>query len=247
MKRILFLLVTLFVWLPVSASTATVEITSGGASFIYIDVSGIPQTILGNMQSGDYVKGSNTARFLLTEKNGTKYGLNGNLDESGNTTASTKGMVWIYNPNPNAAVREIPSGEYTLTVIIEKLTSGTPSYVLNSTQVFEVKSKYFNWPLTKSTSDSAGTPTCTLTATPSSASLGDKVVVAWTSTNAKKLKWVRDTSGKDNIKPPKGKVKKSGSKSVVMDVEGNPFLTLQVTGKGKQKATCSVVILVSPK
>lgn len=247
MKRILFLLVTLFVWFPVSASTATVEITSGGASFIYFDVSGIPQTVIDNIGSGDYVKGSNSTRFLLTEKNGTKYGVNGSFDESGNTTASTKGMVWIYNPNPNAAVREIPRGEYTLTVIIEKATSGTPSYVLNLTQVFEAKSKYFNWPLTKNTSGSEGVPTCTLTATPSSASVGDKVVVAWTSANAKKLKWVRDTSGKDNIKPPKGKVKKNGSKSVVMDVEGNPFLTLQVIGKDRQKATCSVVIPVSPK
>ncbi|HRH24568.1 MAG TPA: hypothetical protein PK109_03205 [Candidatus Paceibacterota bacterium] len=92
---------------------------------------------------------------------------------------------------------------------------------------------------------SGGTPTCTLTATPAAGELNDKVRVSWTSSNATKLSWVKDTSGKDTLKVPTGNPKLSGSKNVKMTVLGNPKLTMKATGKDGTTSTCSVTIPVT--
>jgi hypothetical protein len=245
MKKVLIIFGALLL-APLSASASSVVIESGsGSSIVEFSVAGIPQVALDNLHSGSAGGTSYSEYFSLTSTSGVTYGLNGHLDETGNTTANTKGFVFMSDANPNHAEKEIPPGTYTLKVKVIKFTPGTPSYVLNQSVVFEESSDYFSWPLTKKTSDGTATPSCTLTASPSTASIGDMVTVSWTSTNAKKLSWIKDKSGKDNLAPPKGKVKKKGSKKIKMTVEGNPFLTLQVTGSKKQKATCSVIIPVT--
>lgn len=86
-------------------------------------------------------------------------------------------------------------------------------------------------------------PSCTISASPSAAEFGDKVKVSWTSTNATKARFVKDTSGKDNLKVPSGYRKLNGSRNFKMDVYGNPSITMKVTGPGGS-STCRVTIFV---
>ena len=96
-----------------------------------------------------------------------------------------------------------------------------------------------------STSTISSNPSCTISADPASAVLGNKVKVSWTSENAVKLQWAKATSGKDNLKVPSGKPKLAGSKSLKMNVLGNPSLTMKATGSDKSTATCKLTIPVS--
>lgn len=92
-------------------------------------------------------------------------------------------------------------------------------------------------------SNASSAPSCTLTATPNAADYGDRVTVSWTSTNATRLSWIKDTSGKDTLSIPSGRVMLNGSKRVKMDVIGNPSLRMKVVGPGGA-STCSVTIPV---
>jgi type II secretory pathway pseudopilin PulG len=89
-------------------------------------------------------------------------------------------------------------------------------------------------------------PSCAITVTPNPTKIGKTVTVSWTSENATKIEWVKDTSGKDNLKTPSSRPKLNGSRKFKMSVLGNPTLTLRVR-TGDKTSTCSVTIAVVSK
>ena len=96
-----------------------------------------------------------------------------------------------------------------------------------------------------SPTQNSNSPTCTITATPSSAIIGQHVTLSWTSQNTK--------LASINLKsePPQGDfdglnyVPTSGSKDIVVNVIGAPGYFLNVSGPGGW-SSCSTIITLSP-
>lgn len=89
-------------------------------------------------------------------------------------------------------------------------------------------------------------PTCTISASPSSAFNGSSVIVSWKgSTSTLYATFVPDLSGKANINVPSDKLPPSGSYPFIMNVLGTPTVTVQVVSATGQSGQCTVTIPVS--
>lgn len=222
----------------VSTSGMRIVLEAGTSGASYARVYGLSDAIRKGLITGAY-----RMDVRAVASDGTKYLINGNF-EDGSAIADGARMVFFFSKaNPNFANQTFAPGNYTLDLVIYRLDRGTPSYVLNSVQVAEIVSDSFSYPF----SSAVATPSCTLSAAPASTTLNKSVTVSWMSQNAKKLEWVKDTSGKDNLKVPSSKPKASGSRSFKMTVLGNPSLTMKVTNASGASATCSVIIPVAAK
>lgn len=99
-----------------------------------------------------------------------------------------------------------------------------------------------------STGTASSLPSCKISHTRSSETftVGDRVRINWTSTNAAGAKWVKDTSGKDFQTPPSGTPGVAGSAYLVLDVIGIAEVKLEVTGRGGT-SSCSLSLAVEEK
>ncbi len=89
------------------------------------------------------------------------------------------------------------------------------------------------------------TPSCNIFANPNPVtSFNSPVTLNWNSQNASSAMWETDTSGKDNIAVPSGIPSINGVATIVANVIGNPFITLNVMNASGNSATCRVTISV---
>ncbi len=97
-----------------------------------------------------------------------------------------------------------------------------------------------------STPITSGTPSCTITASPSVVSVGQNVNLSWTSTNAVDAEYVQDSIAKI-LGLRVGEMKPNGSDSVLISNGKNPSytVTLRVDGVNASNNTCQTTFQVS--
>jgi hypothetical protein len=201
-------------------------------------VSGIPDS----MYKGVTATGSYFANFYLLNEAGKKYSVSGSFEETQNSSYPQikSAYLWFSSSNP-------PKGKYGLYLdIVGKKPGSTYEYDLDH-PAFTATTGIFPYPFGGAKVSASMAPSCSISANPVSAVLGEKVKISWTSENTAKLRWVKDTSGKDNLKTPSRPSKLEGSVMVKMTVLGNPSLTMKATTKTGESVTCSIVIPVSEK
>lgn len=200
---------------------------------------GLPDALAPTMANG--------WRYLFNahaiDKSGKSYRIDAGLDESQPLGSSYTGSI------PWWGLTSLPKGKYTVVMDIDGVKAGSSSYDTEN-PLFTATKKGVTLPFDGAPGgtvliEATTSPTCVLTASPTTASLNERVKISWTSTNAKKLEWIKDTSGKDNLKISSRPSKLEGSIMVKMIVLGNPFLTMKATSKTGETVTCTVVIPVS--
>lgn len=87
-------------------------------------------------------------------------------------------------------------------------------------------------------------PACALTSDRKEYKLGDTARFTWQTNNATSVFFVPDTSGKDNLVPPSGAQKMSGSVEIPITVLGSPFITISAVISGKS-VNCKATITVT--
>jgi hypothetical protein len=146
------------------------------------------------------------------------------ISTAGGTGVSGSSYIPVVNGHWSYAIPQTLSAGTYVVKVLGPATPGTGTLVISA-------------PNTPS-------PTCSLTASPNSVSLGSQFSVSWTSQNATYATFVPDTSGKDAIVVPTDKFASSGSTSLTASVTGSPIVTLQVGGPSGI-GTCAAAITVS--